>query len=245
MPSSRPSATISPIAADLGRPDTPSGKGHWPAAWPTARSITSRTLRTVHRLSAIVLGAFLVSHIANHLTALGGVAAHGAFMDAARVVYRWPPVETLLLASAVVQALSGLALAWRARRRRGVWTRLQIVSGACLAFFLLAHVSAILFIRHELALDTNFYAAAMVLTVGVLPFIYAPYYGMGVLALFVHAACAVRNRVGQKRGTRPARALIGGGALVAVVIVAAHAGWLYEVDLPAPYRAAAESYLPW
>ena len=181
------------------------------------------TFRAIHRVSAVLLGAFLVAHIANHVVALAGVDTHRAVMDAARTVYRWPPIEAALLGSVLAQAATGLTLAWRGRRRPGVWSRIQLVSGVYLAFFLVAHVSAILFIRHGLALDTNFHAAAMVLTVAPLPWFYAPYYAAGVIAVFAHMACALRPRLrGATRARVPAAVMVAGAA-AAFAVMGSHA----------------------
>lgn len=226
MPSpAAPARTTEPVR----RPARPSVAG------------SAAALRRLHRASAIALGAFLVVHTSNHVAALGGIETHRAVMEAARTVYRWPAVEMALLASALVQTGTGSVLAWRARRRPGGWNRLQMLSGLYLAGFLFAHVSAILFIRHGLGLDTDFHAAAMVLTVAPLPIFYAPYYALGVIALFAHAACALRPRLrGRARAWLPL-ALLGGGMTAALAAVGAHAGLYYDITLPAPYREAAEA----
>src|SRR5262245_18270456 len=107
-------------------------------------------------------------------------------------------------------------------RRHGFWPRLQAISDGYLLFFLFVHTSAILGVRW-LGLDSNFYAAAMVLTIPPLPLFYAPYYALGVSAAFAHGACAL-HFVGLRRGTnldRICAGLVVGGAGLAVLIVAA------------------------
>ena len=49
-----------------------------------------------HRASAVVLGAFAVAHLLNHIWGLGGAGAPIAFMDVARGVYRSPFGEAIL-----------------------------------------------------------------------------------------------------------------------------------------------------
>ncbi|QNB00616.1 hypothetical protein [Massilia sp. Se16.2.3] len=118
-------------------------------------------LRRVHRGSAIVLALYALVHLANHLAALDGVASHIAFMDAVRGLTRVPAVEALLLACVLVQV--GTGLAFLLRRRGGPmppFLRMQAVSGAYLAFFLLVHVSSVLAGRFVFKLDTNFHYAA-------------------------------------------------------------------------------------
>jgi len=197
-------------------------------------------IRRIHRTSAVLVGVFALLHLANHLVAWRGLDAHQTFLTAARTVYRAPVVEPLLLAAVLVQGLTGvlqLRTGWD--MRRGFWSRLQALSGGYLLFFLSAHVSAILAVRW-LGLDSNFYAAAMVLTIPPLPLFYAPYYALGVSALFAHAACAL-HFAGLRRGTDLARVCAGlliAGVGLALPIVAAFSGAFYEVDLPQAYRDA-------
>jgi len=202
-------------------------------------------VRRVHRMSAALLGAFVLLHLANHLVALRGIDAHQAFLTAARTVYRAPFVEPLLLAAVLVQSSTGvlqLRAGWG--MRRGFWSRLQAISGGYLLLFLSVHVSAILAVR-LLGLDSNFYAAAMVLTIPPLPLFYAPYYALGVSALFAHAACAL-HFAGLRQGTdldRVCAGLLIAGVGLALPIVAAFSGAFYEVDLPQAYRDAIARFL--
>ena len=135
-------------------------------------------------------------HVANHLAGLAGAAAHIAFMQAARAVYRQPAAEALLLACVAFQSLSGLWLAVvRRKERRSFVAWAQAASGAYLAFFLLIHVGAVMAGRFALGLDTNFYFAAAGLHVRPYACFFVPYYGLAVLAVFAHLACAARARV--------------------------------------------------
>lgn len=198
-------------------------------------------LRVLHRSSALVLAAFAAVHVTNHLMALAGVAAHIAFMEAARGVYRFPPVEWILLACAGFQVGSGLWLffrGWRERKGRVAW--LQAVSGAYLAFFLPVHVGAVLFGRQALQLDTNFYFAAAGFHVPPFQWFFGPYYLLAVLALFVHLGCAVYwNVPGWSRKSRalalalPAAAGFG----ISLLIVLALGGVLRPLEIPVEYKA--------
>ncbi|HMQ58920.1 MAG TPA: hypothetical protein PKE65_10265 [Rhizobiaceae bacterium] len=203
--------------------------------------LTPLAVRRIHRGSALVLGAFLVFHMANHLVALAGIDAHRAMMQAGRAIYSFPPVEALLLVAVVAQVVTGLAQLRASRgRRRGFWPRLQAASGAVLAFFLVAHTLALVVgLRGVFGLDTDFFAAASVLVIWPLPLIYAPYYALGVAALFAHLACVLRLRVrGRDDMARLApHAIAGLGAAAGVVIVATFSGAFYAIDLPPEYRA--------
>jgi succinate dehydrogenase/fumarate reductase cytochrome b subunit len=196
--------------------------------------------RRLHRIAAAAVGVYALVHMLNHLVALGGIAKHIAFMQAVRQVTRVPVLEVLLLAGVAVQAASGLRLALR-RPRRLPFDRLQALSGAYLAFFLLVHVVSVLFGRAMLGLDTNFYYAAAGLQVRPYPLFFVPYYGLAVAALSTHLACALRRRLPAAMPLasrdRMAWAGIAAGALFAVLIVAAFSGAFYPVDLPPAYRA--------
>lgn len=202
-------------------------------------------LRSLHAISASVVASFAAVHIANHVAALGGIAMHIGFMEAARSVYRIRLVESVLLACVLFQAISGLwliARGWRQRQGRVAW--LQAISGAYLAFFLLVHVSAVLFGRLSLGLDTNFYFAAAGFHVQPFQYFFAPYYLLGVLALFTHLGCAMYWRATSSARSSPFHFLgwpVGIGALVSLLIVLLLAGGFYPVEIPPEYKA---SYLP-
>ena len=203
-----------------------------------------RWIRIAHRASAAVLALFLAAHLVNHVAALWGVAAHLAFMDAARLVYRSPALEPLLLAAALVQIVTGVEqvrAGWGTRR--AFWRRTQVVSGLYLAFFLANHTFWILVARVGYGLDSNFYLAATFLTIWPLPFLFAPYYAMGVFALFAHLACAAHFRIHGRTGDRVGRAFVVCGAVLAGVIVAAFMGAFYDIHLPPAYRALVEPFL--
>ncbi|MFC5551249.1 hypothetical protein [Massilia aerilata] len=198
--------------------------------------------RRLHRIAAVLTGLYLLAHLVNHLLALQGAAAHIAFMQGVRKFTRVPAVEALLLAAVALQAGSGLRLLWRRRgQRRLLFDRLQVLSGAWLAFFLFVHVVSVLFGRALLRLDTNFYYAAAGLQMRPWPLFFVPYYGLAVAALFVHLACALRRllpaRMPLASRERLAWGAIALGAVLAVLVVAAFSGAFYAIDLPPAYRA--------
>lgn len=194
--------------------------------------------RRAHAASATVVGAFVLVHLANHVVALGGVAAHLAFMQMARQVYRQPAVEIVLLGCVAFQVASGLAMVATRRWPRAPQPRLQVIAGLVLALFLLVHVGAVLAARAWLALDTTFYFAAAGLHAGPWAWFFAPYYAGAVIALFVHLGCAVQRRRGAaSRGWRVIGAAAGVGALLALAIIGCLAGVLTPVDIPARYLA--------
>jgi succinate dehydrogenase/fumarate reductase cytochrome b subunit len=199
------------------------------------------TLRQLHRTSAIVVAVFACLHIANHLAALVGVSAHIAFMEMARAVYRQRVIEGVLLFCVSFQIFSGLwlvASGWK--QRQGIVPWVQAIAGAYLAFFLLVHVGAVLYGRAILNLDTNFYFAAAGFHVPPNQIFFAPYYFLGVLALFTHLGCAAYRRI--QAQSRLARTLsivlpVGIGSVVSLLIVLCLAGVVQPVEVPAKYKA--------
>jgi succinate dehydrogenase/fumarate reductase cytochrome b subunit len=197
-------------------------------------------LRTLHAISATVIALYAAVHIANHLAALDGIATHIAFMEAARSVYRIRLVESVLLACVLFQVLSGLWLFARGwGQRRGAVSWLQAVAGAYLAFFLLVHVAAVLLGR-SLGLDTNYYFAAAGFHVHPFQLFFAPYYLLGVLALFTHLGCAAYRRASSS-GASPRYLFIvlpvTVGASLSLIIVLLLAGAFYRVEIPPEYKA--------
>jgi len=203
-------------------------------------------LRTLHKTSAIVIAAFACVHLVNHLVSLAGVPAHIAFMESARVIYRQPAIEAVLLLCVTIQIGSGLWLVVRGwRQRRGAVAWLQALSGAVLAGFLLIHVGAVLYARAVLDLDTNFYFSAAGFHVPPFPFFFVPYYFFAVLALFTHIGCAVywQLRAASPRVRRLAVALpMLVGTVVSSLLVLSLAGKIQPVEVPAKYKATYTSF---
>lgn len=202
------------------------------------------TLRVLHRFSALVVGLFLALHLANHFVGLFGQQRHIDFMQVARVLYRYPVVEALLMVLLVWQACSGLVLlARRWKARDGVIAWLQIVSGAYLLVFLINHVGAVLYGRFALGLDTDIRFAAAGFHVGSLGIFFAPYYALAIFALFTHVGCAVYWKIGWaspllRKSVLGVFMLV--GATAGLLVVLALMGILYEVDIPDAYKATYE-----
>jgi len=199
------------------------------------------TLRKLHIYSALLLTAFAVVHIVNHLVGIVGVEAHLAFMHTFRLVYRMPVVEAILLVAVAFQICSGIIFVVRGwKRRKGFIHWLQLGSGAYLAFFFLNHVGAVLFGRTVLNLDTNFYFAAAGFHVEPFQFFFAPYYFLGVLALFCHLACALYWRLREQspfaRGVAVAVTMIFGFG-ISLTVVLTLAGVFYPIEIPPEYKA--------
>lgn len=148
-------------------------------------------LKQLHRISGIVIAAFLVLHLCNHLFALGGPALHITVMKYFRMVYRFPPVEVLLLLCVTIQLFSGLRLVFKKGfKRQPFYVIAQAGSGIYLSLFMINHVSAVLLARYDWHIETDFYFASGVAVHYPEKLFFIPYYTLSVLCAFTHIACA-------------------------------------------------------
>lgn len=184
--------------------------------------------RTIHRFSAIILGLFVISHLAVHLTAVLGIDAHIESLELIQSAYRNLVGEIVLVIAILIQIATG------ARRLRfksiDGWARLQVVSGCYLLIFLLMHTSAAVYTHHIFNLETDFYWAAGSLHFTPIKYGFAIYYFAAVLAFFTHMAAAVHFRwnsapAGLKAG------LVTFGAVVGALIVCTFAGVFYPIEI--------------
>lgn len=181
-------------------------------------------LRKLHRLSALILGAFLVLHLGNHLAGLAGQDMHAKVQALLRPLYQ-ARAEPLLLLACLVQAATGLRLAWAKRRLRPA--RLQALTGAYLAMFLGIHVTAVLAARASGVDTTLAFAAAGFHAPGAWWLFFLPYYGLALMALPLHLSVPLARK------SRPAaRLLIAAGIAVTAAILALLAGWITPVAIP-------------
>lgn len=193
-----------------------------------------RTLQ-IHRMLALFLAGFVVLHLASHLFAWGGIAAHNQALDWVRLIYRNPAVETVLVIAILAQIVMGVRLAW-ARIRQGVspgWGYLQLGSGAILMIFLFIHPLAALLARTQMGLDTNFYWPAGTLILAPLKYFFYPYYTLALFAIFSHIGCALHFR--GKRGA--ARIMVLAGVVIPAIILPPFTGALFPIELPPAHAA--------
>lgn len=66
-----------------------------------------------HGVSALIVVVYAAFHLTNHLLAWEEEAAHAAFMNAGRRVYRSSIGEPILAAAMLFQVVSGLVLTWQ------------------------------------------------------------------------------------------------------------------------------------
>jgi succinate dehydrogenase/fumarate reductase cytochrome b subunit len=190
-------------------------------------SLSSR-LATIHGISAVPIVLFAALHLTNHFVGLWGAQSHIVFMLQARRVYRNPAIEIALVCCFAFQFVTGIVLTRRgiARGLADDWMkRLQRISGAYLALFLMSHFSAVARARYLRHSDTNWtWLTSYNLLTDKWSARLTPYYFLGIVALSIHAACAVRF-VLMAHGTKPSTAnrifgvLAGSGSVAAIAIM--------------------------
>lgn len=199
-------------------------------------------LHRFHKMSAVVIVAFILLHLLNHLFALQGISEHIQFMDKLRVIYRNAVAESLLLLCVLFQVGSGVYFAWKRRgQRRGFFEKAQVISGLYLAYFFLNHVGAVIYGRWWLGLDTNIYYGIAGFHTDPFQFYFVPYYFFAVVAVFVHIAAALhwltRNTLGEKARKWLSVLVIVLGVLVSNILMDAFCGVFYDVEIPEEYSA--------
>lgn len=103
-------------------------------------SYSTVRLLYVHRLSALVITVFALTHISNQVSAFVSLSAYTTTRDILRVGYQQPEIRMLIIAAVVVQIATGAAMGMKKVRAGAFAANLQAVSGWYLAAFLLIHV---------------------------------------------------------------------------------------------------------
>lgn len=201
------------------------------------------SLVKAHRIIAIGLGLFIVTHLAVHLTAIGGPENHIKALTSVQGVYRNWIIEPLLIFAILAQIFIGGKLVWRRWRspQKGFWGWTQILSGGYLAVFLLIHSSAALTTRYLIGLETNFYWAAATLNIPPLQFFFAPYYTLGIVSIFAHLGAALYFGWAEK-SSLASWLILGFGIVTALTIVGAFGGVFYDIQIPPNYLEYFESF---
>jgi succinate dehydrogenase/fumarate reductase cytochrome b subunit len=109
--------------------------------WPNSLRSPAR-LRYVHRLSALLITVFALTHVGNQVFGFVSLSSYAATMNILRAAYQQPIVESILMASVAIQIATGAAMGMKKVRAGALTENLQVVSGWYLALFLLTHVFA-------------------------------------------------------------------------------------------------------
>ena len=202
-------------------------------------------LHKLHRMSALVLGAFILVHLVNHLFIISGAEQHIAFMETFRVIYRNLVAESILLFCVLFQVSSGLYFVWRRKgQRSGFLEKAQALSGLYLAYFLLNHVGAVLFGRYVAELDTNIYFGIAGFYTAPFHLYFIPYYSLAVLAIFVHISCAfhwlTRTSINERSRKTLTYSIMGLGLIISVLLMLGFNGVFNDISIPQEYSALYE-----
>jgi hypothetical protein len=204
------------------------------------------SIKQWHRLSGIVIASFLLLHITNHLFALGGPALHIAVMKVFRHVYRFLPLEIILLACVGFQVISGITLVFKKGfSKQPFYVVVQVVSGLYLSFFMLYHVRAVMMGRYAWHTETDFYYAAGGASHYPASLFFIPYYSLSLVCVFAHIACvhyikrmeflerqrvcAVDAAIFRRKYKRETIGICITGGLVTVLIMIAFSGVLFHI----------------
>ncbi len=198
-----------------------------------------------HRMSALLVGTFILFHLINHLFILGGIQQHIDLMESFRVVYRNIIIESILFVCVIFQVSSGVHFVWKRRGQRdGFLEKAQAISGLYLAYFFLNHIGAVLFGRVSAGLDTNIYYGIAGFHISPFQLYFLPYYFLAVVAIFVHLASAfnwlTRNKITEILRVRIAYSVIIIGITVSVTLMLGFSGVFSEIKIPPEYSAIYE-----
>jgi hypothetical protein len=188
--------------------------------------------RTAHGVSAgIIVGAFVIGHLGNHVVALWSLDQNKAVMDVLRLWYRSNIVQPLLITLLLWQVLGGLRLLWAKLPSSGdLYSSIQTATAAYLAVYVASHLIAVFVLgRWFFAADTTFLWASGAPT-GLLPDPWnvrlIPHYSLAVLFLFGHLAVGLRavllgHGIRAIKATRTTWTICAAGFALALVIMVA------------------------
>jgi succinate dehydrogenase/fumarate reductase cytochrome b subunit len=188
--------------------------------WPETAPSTVHLL-FVHRLSALLLGVFLLGHVINQAIAFFSVPSYAAVRSVMRLASQQSVSYVVIVSSVAIQMVTGAAMSMKKVQAGAVVRNLQAVSGWYLAVFLLSHVfSGFLFspppgvIRVAAATSGPLNLLASTAATAQLPF-----YLLGVAAFLFHVGVYARLAALAYLAEASVRRLSYAGVLVATTIV--------------------------
>ena len=195
-------------------------------------------MKTLHRIAALLLLLFVLVHIGNHVAAAIGPKTYNAYLATARIVYRNPIVEPLLIALIGAQAITGFSLIIKSFQRdekRSLASWFEIFSAVGFVIFIIIHLSAIAVTRFYFEVQTDFYWVAEMFRAGALqPFIIG-FHFLGIMTVTIHAGIGLKymfDGIGLgKIGRTAAVTLIVAGFAASVIALSAYSGQFYPIEL--------------
>lgn len=199
-------------------------------------------MKNLHRITGIIVAVFVCIHLFNHAMAGFGIQAHQEWMQLFRKFYYLPIVEILLIGAFGFQAITGIQLFLKLRKKenKSRLDRLKIYSGLILGLFLVQHIGATLGQRFLLDLDTNFYFAAVVVNQSPLLYYFVPYYFIGIMAFGLHLASIHHSKISKTMSPRTAKlhfvSILCFFFVLAIFILFVFMGGLYPIVIPQEYH---------
>ncbi|MEM6264555.1 MAG: hypothetical protein AAGI38_18725 [Bacteroidota bacterium] len=202
-------------------------------------------MRRLHYFSGFVITLFVGVHMINHALSLWGVDVHIAFMDMARLVYRNPVSEMLLLTAVGIQIGTGLRLfAHKRNAVHGIFEKMHLWTGLYLAMFFLIHVGAVLTGRYMLNLDTNFYFGAAGLNLFPLNVFFIPYYGLAIVSFFGHISAIhslkMKHQLFGLSVQQQSQLIVATGIVVNLVVLYGLTNGFTGIEIPKEYNFMGE-----
>ena len=199
-------------------------------------------IKSLHRISGIIIAIFAAAHLFNHGMAWYGIETHREIMETLRNIYRQPVVEIVLLLCFGFQVYSGIrqAMALRKVPHLSLNDRLQMFAGWGFAFFIVQHIGAVVGQRLYFGTDTDFYFAARVVLEAPFKYYFVPYYFLGIMALGIHVAATHRKKiagmVSDKQAKFHALVISALAFFTAMLILYVFMGGRYVIVMPKVYE---------
>ena len=199
-------------------------------------------MKSLHRITGILISIFIVAHLGNHLLAIYGIETHIKVMETLRPIYRNPFIEPIIIIAFTCQSISGVRLFYNLYKRedKSPLDRIKMYSGILLALFIINHIVATIGQRFYFELDTNFYFAARVVVQDPFYYFFIPYYFLGIMSFGVHLAAVHRDKISKYISPHQARihyyGIIGLFLLISIMILLVFTGSFYDIRIPEVYN---------
>ena len=195
-------------------------------------------MKTLHRITAILLLLFILAHIGNHVAAAFGPKTYNSYLATVRIVYRNPIIEPLLITLVGIQMISGFNLIIKSFQRdakRSLLSWLEFFSAIVFVLFIVIHLSAIAVTRFYFEIQTDFYWVAEMFRAGALQPYIIGFHFLGIMAVTVHSGIGIKylfDAMGLgKNGRTVAVSIIAVGLGASIIAIAAYSGKLYPIEL--------------
>ncbi len=183
----------------------------------------------IHRWNALLVGAFIVTHLGVHLMAVASPEAHSMGLGTMQQFYLDPRYQTVLLLAMLIQIVSGYA-ELKLFPKTG-WRVVRNLSGAYLMLFMVLHVASVFYARYVEFVPTDFYWVAGSFAYEPIKYAAMAFYGLGVFSFFTHMI-AVWVLAWKGMPMKFLASLWVFAVATTALILLAFAGLLYDIEIP-------------